>query len=174
VRRVRDQRDAQVNSDTFFSCICVPGPNWNKTKWNIVIHLSVVLVIWLGKEESCGIPLSFWLAISFLLTSLEIILKEMRERMSDSPYWHSAHRGLKKAIQNGTIVLREIMETAWVIYGLCIYNNESAAQCEEKNQTYVWGMWALLAVGVVKMVCFGLLVLIGLFVFIRGAFRRKN
>jgi hypothetical protein len=130
--------------------------------------------VWLSGEKDCGVPISFWLAVYFVLISFESILKEMRDRMSESPYWYTAHRGLKKAIQNGSIILREVLETVWVIYGLFLYNDDKATGCDKENETFMWFIWAFLCIGVIKMACFGLLVLFATFVFARNCLMRKR
>lgn len=93
------------------------------------LYLIAAVVVGLSKEEACSIPLTFWLAIHCLLTMLEILVKEMRERMNESPYWYTANRRLRKAIVNGSIILREVLEASWCVYGLVIYNSQPAESC---------------------------------------------
>lgn len=92
---------------------------------NIVASLCVLF----SKESgSCKIPVAAWLAGIFALTTLEFLIKEMKERMSASHFWDN-NRSLRKFIGNGSIVGREVLEVCWVIYGLVLYNSTEAETC---------------------------------------------
>lgn len=94
--------------------------------------------------------------------------------MLASYYWdHDQNRKYRKLICNGSILFREILEINWVIYGLILYNSAEAETCEnEENGIYMWCMWVFLALGVCKLVLFGVLIALASFIYGRGLMRK--
>ena len=64
--------------DTFMNN---PTQMWKQRKCNIFMHLIAAICCLISSNESCGIPLSFWLAVQFIFLTLESALMELRERM---------------------------------------------------------------------------------------------
>lgn len=79
-------------------------------------------------NKGCGIPLSPWLGVYFIMLMFETWQIEMRQRMSDSHYWN-ARRKVRKIIVNGGIILKETFDLAWIIYGSTLYWSDAAKGC---------------------------------------------
>lgn len=107
-----------------------------------------------------------------MLLCAETVLMEMRERMSQCPFWYVSHRRAKRIIGNGSIVGKELIEQCWVMYGLVLYYSPDAEGCSEKNETYIWCMGFFLILGCIKMVVFSLLIVVAILYVILRKHRR--
>lgn len=67
---------------------------------------------------------------------------------------------MKKAIVFTPIVLREIGEFAWLIYGNVLYFSKEADTCNEKQGGYMFVMFLFLLVGYCKMVLYIMIIAI--------------
>ena len=102
---------------------------------------------------------------------IEQILSELRERMADSNYWCMIRPKLKKIFTHGSVIIKEIFEIAFVIYGAVILWSKSGDACWDNNQEYMWCMEIFILIGLVKL--FIVLVMTSLIVYIKLS-RRLN
>jgi hypothetical protein len=56
-----------------------------------------------------------------LLLASDIWLQEVRERLSNSYYWHNDHRKVRKAFNNMSVMLSELAQQIWFFKGAALY-----------------------------------------------------
>jgi hypothetical protein len=56
-----------------------------------------------------------------ILLASDIWLQEVRERLSNSYYWHTEHRKVRKAFNNMSVILSELAQQIWFIKGAALY-----------------------------------------------------
>lgn len=103
------------------------------------------------REVTCGIPVSIWLGIYFLVTLVEILLSELRERMDDSNYWRILRPKLKKIFTLGSVIILGIFETTFVIYGAVQLGSKFGDACWINNEHYMWAMLIFVMLGILKV-----------------------
>jgi len=91
----------------------------------------MAFLVLINDFSGCEISLKFWLFVMVLQMAIETMLQELRERINFSDYWRERPK-MKKAIVIAPIVLRELCEFGWLIYGNILYFSEEAGSCNEK------------------------------------------
>ena len=174
MRQDREQRGAAAVADeTWYQCFSEPTPEWKQRKCNLYMHGAAALIVLLVDTPGCQIPLTTWLSVYFFLLCVETMTVEYRGRMSNSPYYQH-YRRRRKIIQNGMVVVKEICEAVWVVYGITLYYSDGAKGCSDENRGFIIIMAMFLLLGVLKLVLF--LVVIGIMVYIavQSRIRRKK
>ena len=103
--------------------------------------------------HNCGIPLSLWLTVMFIFVCLDILIREMNQRMKNNSYWTiPANRRLKKYLTRIIVSLKEISEIGWATYGVFLYFSPQSDGCSDKNRGFMALMMMLLVLSGIKLV----------------------
>jgi len=128
------------------------------------MHGAAALIVLLVDTPGCHIPLTTWLSVYFMLLCVETMTVEYRGRMNNSPYYQH-YRTCRKVIQNGMVVVKEICEAFWVIYGITLYYSDEEKGCSDENRGFIIIMAMFLILGVLKLVLFIVVLVIMIYIY---------
>jgi len=83
----------------------------------------------------------------------------MRERINFSDYWRERPR-LKKAIVLTPMIIRELCEFSWLIYGNVLYFSDESESCSKKYGGYMFVMFLFLLIGYCKIILYAVIIAI--------------
>lgn len=159
LRNTEANQNNEVTEESFLQSLMNPTPGWQKRKCNILLHVFAGTVVF-SNVRSCKAPVNMWISVYFLLLICNIFFCELRERMNESLYWVTRHRGLKKIFNISTIFLKELMEQFWIGYGCTIYWSKDAEDCSQQPGNYMWCMLLFLIMGFLKLAVFLVIILV--------------
>ena len=137
------------------------------------MHATASLIVLFVDTPGCQIPLTTWLSVYFFLLCIETMTMEYRGRMHNSPYYQH-YRLRRKIIQNGMVVVKEVCEALWVIYGITLYYSDKEQGCADENRGFIIIMAMFLLLGVLKLVLFVIVLGIMIYITVQSKLRKRS
>ena len=72
------------------------------------------------------------------------------------------------------VVIKEICEAIWVVYGITLYYSDDAKTCTEQNRGFIIIMAMFLLLGVLKLILFVVVIGIMIYIAVQSRIRRKK
>jgi len=89
----------------------------------------------------------------------------MKDRMSDSLYWQ-AHRRFRKRLIYFCAITKEIIDYAWIVYGICVFwaGPPRAPKCDNEFYFTFWIINLFIVLGLMKLALYGFVALVFLYI----------
>lgn len=173
---IEDRRrniEASANLESWYTVFGQPTDQWDSRKCNLWLNFFAALAVLASDDKECGIPVTTWLGVYFFMLMFEVWQTEMRQRMSDSHYWNS-RRKLKKVLVNGGIIIKEMFDLAWVIYGSTLYWSEAAKGCGKNGSGFMTVMFLFIFLGLIKIFLFVVVLVVIGYIMVQRKLKKRN
>lgn len=97
----------------------------------------------------------------------------MRERLNNSDYW-MIHRKAKKIISSTTMIVKELIELAWIIFGMNLYWSDKADGCSKDNRGPMLIMILFIILGILKIILFTIVVIIVIYALVQSRMKKRK